>query len=201
MPDWFEDRRVGRKIGWKIGQWENLRRGEIKAGVPLTDYKSQRVRSRWFDWMKFAPIIFHRYFWSHCPTRTKSHRGNRKLPPIVGPKYDMADYCRLPPIIIYPQFFIRFPPDPPILRSVGQWDAGLTRQNDSEFVRNAQTAYNLSILIGFIMLYLLFKHSSRLCHMRSANQSTSSELLPWVEDFKQHPSSHSNSRDKQSKTY
>ena len=32
-----------------------------KAGVPLTDYKSWRVRSRWFDRMKFAPIIF-----NHC---------------------------------------------------------------------------------------------------------------------------------------
>ena len=33
--------------------------------------------------------------------RTKSHIGNRKLPPIVGPKSDMADYHRLPPIIIF----------------------------------------------------------------------------------------------------
>ena len=67
--------------------------------------------------------------------RTKSHSGNRKLPPIVGPKCDMADCCRLPPIIIPPS-----PPPPrcmfshcphfhpifyPILWSVGQWDAGL----------------------------------------------------------------------------
>ena len=35
--------------------------------------------------------------------RTKSHIGNRKLPPIVGPKSDMADYRRLPPIIISPR--------------------------------------------------------------------------------------------------
>ena len=39
--------------------------------------------------------------------RTKSHSGNRKLPPIVGPKCDMADCRRLPPIII--------PPPPPML--------------------------------------------------------------------------------------
>ena len=35
--------------------------------------------------------------------RTKSHIGKRKLPPIVGPKSDMADYRRLHPIIIFPQ--------------------------------------------------------------------------------------------------
>ena len=34
--------------------------------------------------------------------RTKSHIGNQKLPPIVGPKSDMADYRQLPPIIIFP---------------------------------------------------------------------------------------------------
>ena len=35
--------------------------------------------------------------------RTKSHIGNRKLPPIVGPKSAMADYHRLPPIILFPR--------------------------------------------------------------------------------------------------
>ena len=35
--------------------------------------------------------------------RTKSHIGNRKLSPIVGPKSDMADYRRFPPIIIFPR--------------------------------------------------------------------------------------------------
>ena len=84
------------------------------------------VRSRWFDRMIFAPIIFHRSFRSHCPT--KSHIGNRKLPPIVRPKSDMADYCRLPPISIFPRRKfshcpIFHPIFHPTLRSVGQWDA------------------------------------------------------------------------------
>ena len=62
--------------------------------------------------------------------RTKSHIANRKLPPIVGPKSDMADYCRLPPINIFPRCklshcLIFHPIFHPILRSVGQWDAGL----------------------------------------------------------------------------
>ena len=62
--------------------------------------------------------------------RTKSNIGNRKLPPIVGPKSDMADYRRLPPIIIFPdtssptaRFVIRFsirPSDPPISRAMGR---------------------------------------------------------------------------------
>ena len=63
--------------------------------------------------------------------RITSHIANRKLPPIVGPKSDTADYRRLPPISI---FFPRrkfshcpiyHPIFYPILRSVGQWDAGL----------------------------------------------------------------------------
>ena len=59
---------------------------------------------------------------AHSPT-------NRKLPSIVGPKSDMADYRRLPPIIIFPR--CKFSHCPifhpiflPILRSVGQWNAG-----------------------------------------------------------------------------
>ena len=85
--------------------------------------------------MKFAPIIFHRSFRSHCPTVWPNSRdnlsGNRKLPPIVGPKSDMADYRRLlfPPtqVLPLPDFSSDFPSDPTILRSVGQWDAGFMR--------------------------------------------------------------------------
>ena len=63
--------------------------------------------------------------------RTKSHICNRKLPPIVGPKSDMADYRRLPPIIIFlRRKFSHCPIFHPIfqatLRSVEQWDAGFS---------------------------------------------------------------------------
>ena len=111
------------------------------------------VRSGWFDRMKFAPIISLRSLRSHCPTvGTKSHIGNRKLPPIVGPKSDMADYCRLPPIIIFPRrkfshcpiFHLIFHPT---LRSVEQWDAGLMWTRllpDKHFVfRKAEDLYKV----------------------------------------------------------
>ena len=45
-------------------------------------------------------------FRSHCPTvgqnSSDNLSGNRKIHPIVGPKSDIADYRRLPPIIIPP---------------------------------------------------------------------------------------------------
>ena len=44
-------------------------RCQLKAGVPLSD-------CRWFNRMKFAPIIFLRSFRSHCPT--------------VGPNFTLA---------------------------------------------------------------------------------------------------------------
>ena len=64
--------------------------------------------------------------------RTKSHIGNQKLHPIVRPKSDMADYRRFtsdyyfPPtqVLPLPDFSSDFSSDPPILPSVGQWDAG-----------------------------------------------------------------------------
>ena len=75
-----------------------------KAGVPLTDYnriggsavggRSDKICSDYFPPIVSIPL----------PDRwTKSHIGNRKLPPIVGPKSDMADYRRLHPIIISPR--------------------------------------------------------------------------------------------------
>ena len=78
--------------------------------------------------------------------RTKSNIGNRKLPLIVGPKSDMADYHRLPPIIIFlrckfshcPIFHPIFHP---ILRSVRQWDAGL-----SVYPIHTTVALNISLV-------------------------------------------------------
>ena len=64
-----------------------------KAGAPLTDFKriggsavggsSDEICSDYFPPIVSIPL----------PDRqTKSYSGNRKLPPIVGPKSDMADY-------------------------------------------------------------------------------------------------------------
>ena len=85
------------------------------------------VRSRWFDRMKFAPIIFLRSFRSHCPT--------------VGPNLTLAienylrssdqsltwqtttDYLQLLFSSDTARFFIRFsirPSDPPISRVMGR---------------------------------------------------------------------------------
>ena len=40
---------------------------KIQSGVPLSDY-NLRARSRWFNRLKFAPIVFAQSFQSHCPT-------------------------------------------------------------------------------------------------------------------------------------
>ena len=69
-----------------------------------------------------------------CKIKNKARKTNRKLPLIVGPKSDMADYRRLPPdyyfpptqVLPLPDFSSDFLSDPPILRSVWQWDAGFT---------------------------------------------------------------------------
>ena len=51
--------------------------------------------------MKFVPIP--PIISIPLPDRpTKSHSGNQKLPPIIGPKSVMSDYRRSPPIIIFP---------------------------------------------------------------------------------------------------
>ena len=75
-----------------------------KAGVPLTDYnriggpavggRSDKICSDYFPPIVSIPLP---------DRRTKSHIGYRKLPPIVGPKSDMADYRRLHPIFISPR--------------------------------------------------------------------------------------------------
>ena len=88
--------------------------------------------------MKFAPIIS-RLFRSHCrtvgrtvgPNFRDNLSGDLKLPPIIRPKSDMADYRRLPPIIIFPRRKfshcpIFHPIFHPTLLSVRQWDADLT---------------------------------------------------------------------------
>ena len=95
-----------------------------KAGVPLTDYIGiggstvYGICSDYFSSNPFSPSV-------------KSHIGNRKLSPIVGSKSDMADYRRLPPIIIFPRrkfshCLIFHPIFHPTLQSVRQWDAGLS---------------------------------------------------------------------------
>ena len=65
----------------------------------------------------FPPIVF-----IPLPDRrTKTHIGSRKLPPIVGPKSDMADYHWLPPIITFPwREFSHCPIFHPTLRSCDQ---------------------------------------------------------------------------------
>ena len=96
--------------------------------------KNRRVRSRRFDRMKLALIIFHRSFQSHCPT--------------VGPNFSMTviNYLRSSEPSLTHQttadhLRISFSPDTssstgpifhpifhPPLRSVRQWDAGFSHR-------------------------------------------------------------------------
>ena len=104
------------------------------------------VRSDEICYYYFPPIVS-----IPLPDRqTKSRSANRKLPPIVGPKSDMADYRRLPPIIIFTQRKfshcpIFHPIFHPTLRSVGQWDARLTAHVNCKcsWGRSVRTSPNL----------------------------------------------------------
>ena len=67
--------------------------------------------------------------------RAKFFIGSEKLPPIVGPSLTCqttADHLQLllftrRKFSHWSDFSTDFPPDPPILQSVRQWDAGLIR--------------------------------------------------------------------------
>ena len=75
---------------------------------PQSVVRSDEICSEYFPPMVSIPL-------PDC--RTKSHIGNLKLPPIVGPKSDMADYRRLLFSPRLPDFSSDFSSDPPILRS------------------------------------------------------------------------------------
>ena len=64
-----------------------------ESGGPQSVVRSDEICSDYFPPIILIPLP---------DRRTKSHVGNRKLPPIVGPKSDMADYRWLPLIIIFP---------------------------------------------------------------------------------------------------
>ena len=94
--------------------------------------KNRRVRSRWFDRMKFAPIIFQQSFRSHCQTVGPNLTGaieNYLWSSDQSLTWQTtADYHRLSfsPVASSPtaRFFIRFsiqPSDPPISRPMGCW--------------------------------------------------------------------------------
>ena len=107
-----------------------------KAGVPLTHYKRvggsavggsigwNLLRSFFTD--RFNPTTQLSDQISHCQSkitydcRTKVWHG--RLPP------NTSDYY-FPPTQVLP--LLDFPSDPPILRSVGQWDAGLRCESNN----------------------------------------------------------------------
>ena len=95
-----------------------------EADVPLPNY----IRYRWFNQMKFVPIVLARSFQSHRPTVEPIFSVTVNNYPLIA---DQVWHVRLPPntsdtpppptqVLPWSDFISAFPPDPPICWVMGR---------------------------------------------------------------------------------